>query len=241
MNPSTTTGRKLRADFGLEIRDLDLRDALSAYVWEGLRQALWAHSLLVVRRQALIAADLSRIARQIGDPDSAVKRFETLGPSPDQQWHAVGAITGAPALATLLCVREAPLSGGGMEFASTRSLYAALTAEERAVLDQTMALHAFRAEPARTIRHALVVEHPRSRARSLLLGYHVIGVEGPPLPAHLSPEALLERASVPERVYRHDFEPGDVLLWDNWALMHRACALAPGEKRIVEEVAIGSA
>lgn len=239
MDTPAVFGRRLHADFGLEVEHADLRDSLPDYVWEALRQALWEHALLVFRHQALSGADITRIARQFGASSSGVKRFETVGPTPDQAWHAVGAIEDAPASATLLCSREAPPRSGGMEFTSTRVVLAALSAEDRRLLEGVTASHVFRADPDRSIRWPLVVQQPRNGKASLLLGYHVVAIEcATALPAHLAPDALITRATTPEHVYRHDFGPDDVLLWDNSSLMHRACALMPGERCVIEEIAV---
>ncbi len=35
---------------------------------------------------------------------------------------------------------------------------------------------------------------------------------------------LLERATTPERVYRHEWQPGDTVLWDNRGLLPRVSA-----------------
>ena len=33
---------------------------------------------------------------------------------------------------------------------------------------------------------------------------------------------LLERSTAPERVYRHEWEVGDTVIWDNRGVLHRA-------------------
>jgi taurine dioxygenase len=226
--------RILHKDFGLEIRGIDLRaDAIRT-----IRDALEKHSLLVVRQQALSGDRLVEFGRRLGGGVSELKRFETPGPSTDQPWHAVGAIDGDPALATVLCVRIAPERGGGMEFTSTRALFESLSQEERDALERVTATHVFRAAPDRRVSYPLVVRHRPDAAPALLLGYHLVAVD-PPTPQPIA--ALMAAATSADRVYRHDFEAGDVLIWDNASLMHRACALREGERRVVEEVAIARA
>ena len=34
---------------------------------------------------------------------------------------------------------------------------------------------------------------------------------------------LLERSTHPERVYRHEWKVGDMVIWDNRGVLHRAC------------------
>lgn len=229
----------LHPDFGVEVSAVDLREPLSTNVGRALCAALWQHSLLVFRGQPLSNPALERVGRHLGARQSEVKRFEAAGPSPDQRWHCVGAINGDPAIATVLCPRSAPLEGGGMAFVSTRTALEALSKDQRDELANLTAVHTFHGDPARQEKHALTVAHPHTAHSSLFLGYHVRAVEGL---ASGESDALIGRlmaqATRPDAVYRHDFRPGDVLIWDNWSLMHRACALAEGEHRVVEEISI---
>jgi len=34
---------------------------------------------------------------------------------------------------------------------------------------------------------------------------------------------LLERSTTPERIYRHQWAVGDLVIWDNRGVLHRAC------------------
>ncbi len=38
---------------------------------------------------------------------------------------------------------------------------------------------------------------------------------------------LLERSTAPDRVYRHEWEVGDLVIWDNRGLLHRALPYDP--------------
>ena len=42
---------------------------------------------------------------------------------------------------------------------------------------------------------------------------------------------LLDRATVPERVYRHEWQLGDVVIWDNRGVLHRALPYDPASPR----------
>jgi alpha-ketoglutarate-dependent taurine dioxygenase len=42
---------------------------------------------------------------------------------------------------------------------------------------------------------------------------------------------LLARATVPERVYRHEWEVGDLVLWDNTGVMHHVNTYDPSSGR----------
>jgi alpha-ketoglutarate-dependent taurine dioxygenase len=72
----------------------------------------------------------------------------------------------------------------------------------------------------------------RSGRRSLVLGAttdHVVGMERDEGRALL--DDLLARATEPERVYRHVWNVGDVVIWDNRGVLHRACPYDPTSPR----------
>lgn len=229
----------LHQDFGIEILDIDLQDAQSDAVWSSLRDSLARHALLVLRKQKLTHEAMQRAALRFGSRHGVVQRVETRGPSENQEWHCTEALEGAPAIATVLCAREAPPQDGGMEFVSTRAAFAALCAAEQQKLLRATGSHVFRAEPERVCTYPLVVTHPHTEQRSLFIGAHLVRIAGiAAAESERLVRQLVEGATQPERIYHHDFRPDDVLIWENASLMHRACALRPGEKRVVEEISV---
>ena len=155
-------------------------------------------------------------------------------------WHIDGMTEDIPIMATLLSARAVASNGGETEFASTYAAYDALTDEEKdRYLDVRVvhtieasqrnanpnpspeALAMMRSRPSK--EHPLVWQH-RSGRRSLVLGAttdHVVGMEPDESRAFL--DGLLDRATVPERVYRHTWAVGDLVIWDNRGVLHRAC------------------
>lgn len=70
----------------------------------------------------------------------------------------------------------------------------------------------------------LVKVHPQTGAKSLFIGRHAFGI---PRLSRVASQALLQSllahvVSDPRRVYTHRWRAGDLLLWDNRALLHRA-------------------
>jgi alpha-ketoglutarate-dependent taurine dioxygenase len=62
-----------------------------------------------------------------------------------------------------------------------------------------------------------------SGRRSLVLGAtteSVVGMDSAEGRAFL--DGLLERSTTPDRVYRHEWEIGDLVIWDNTGVLHRA-------------------
>lgn len=145
-----------------------------------------------------------------------------------------------PALASVLRCRSVAPEGGQTEFANTYAIYDDLSPTDQAWFDTLEATHSQEtiqrkafpnptdwqlglwgegAIPATT--HPLVWHH-RTGRKSLLLGETMKCVEG--LSAEES-AALVERLMAlsdrPEYIYRHHWQVGDVLIWDNSGTVHR--------------------
>jgi len=163
-------------------------------------------------------------------------------------WHIDGATEDVPIMATLLSAHAIAESGGETEFASTYAAYDDLTDDEKERYEDVRVVHTFEAaqrlvnpDPspeelakwqARPPKEHPLVWHHRSGRRSLVLGAtasHVAGMdldEGRALLAD-----LLARATAPEGVYRHEWAVGDMVIWDNRGVMHRACPYDPSSPR----------
>jgi alpha-ketoglutarate-dependent taurine dioxygenase len=88
------------------------------------------------------------------------------------------------------------------------------------------------------------LEHPlvytdRSGHRSLLLGQsadHIVGVKLPDGRALLA--RLLDWAVQPDFHYRHDWQPGDLVMWNNPGALHRVIPYADDSGRAVHRTSI---
>ncbi len=221
----------LHPDFGVELPTLPAPDALDA----GLRQ----HALIVVRHARMTDESLLALGQALGRVDGGVKRFTGEGPSPDQRWHHVGAIVDTPARATLLYPEIAAPGAPGMQFVSMRAAWNALPAAEQQALAGRVAVHTFRSAPGQRAAQPLVFSPGYAAETALFVGYHAVGIEGMAnADAQRLLTALMAQATALPRVYTHAFQPGDFIVWDNRALMHRACALPAGASRAVREIAI---
>jgi alpha-ketoglutarate-dependent taurine dioxygenase len=164
-------------------------------------------------------------------------------------WHIDGLFEDAPPpRASILAARRLSASGGQTEFCNTYAAYDDLPEADRKRCEPLRVLHtleasnramspddgpedveAWRKAQARREKmgrrgekeHPLVWRH-RSGRRSLVLGMTVDHVVG--LPDAGSRE-LVERLSAHttrrENVYRHEWQMGDVIIWDNCGVMHR--------------------
>src|SRR4029453_12880135 len=159
-------------------------------------------------------------------------------------WHIDGCTDDIPIMATVLSAHAVAESGGETEFASTYTAYDDLSDGEKERLDDVRVVHTFEAaqrlanddpspeelamwrrRPAK--EHPLVWRHQSGR-RSLVMGAtadHVAGMD--PHQGRGPPAARLARSTTPERVYRHVWSVGDMVIWDNRGVLHRACPYDP--------------
>ncbi len=163
-------------------------------------------------------------------------------------WHIDGCTDDIPIMATVLTAHAVAATGGETEFASSYAAYDDLSEDEKRDLEDVRVVHTFeaaqrlvnddpspeelamwRARPQK--EHPLVWTHASGR-RSLVLGAttsHVVGMdldEGKALLAD-----LLARSTTPDRVYRHEWAVGDMVIWDNRGVLHRACRYDPTSPR----------
>jgi len=163
-------------------------------------------------------------------------------------WHIDGCTDDIPIMATMLSAHAVAESGGETEFASSYAAYEVLSDEEKERLSDVRVVHTFEAaqrlvndDPSEeelamwrqrpSKEHPLVWRH-RSGRHSLVLGAttdHVVGMDRDEGRALL--DDLLARSTTPDLVYRHEWTLGDVVIWDNRGVLHRACRYDPNSPR----------
>ena len=154
-------------------------------------------------------------------------------------WHIDGLTEDIPIMATLLAAHAVATAGGETEFASTYAAYDNLTDDEKERFAAIRVVHSleatqrmvnpnptpeevalWRKRPSKV--HPLVWT-PLSGRRSLVLGSTTESVVGmDPAEGRAFLDGLLARATTPDRVYRHEWEVGDLVIWDNTGVLHRA-------------------
>ncbi len=170
-------------------------------------------------------------------------------------WHLDGTMDDLPQKATLLTALVVADEGGDTEFANTYAAYAALPESEKADLADLRVVHSFTAaqllttpEPTEEERAdwALVPsrEHPlvwrrRDGRRSLLIGAtadHIVGWPGDESRALL--DRLLRWVTQPRFVLRHHWHRGDLVVWDNTGLLHRAIPYEASSHRLLHRTTL---
>jgi taurine dioxygenase len=157
-------------------------------------------------------------------------------PVSNYRWHTDKAYHPVPPMLTMLYAVELPPQGGDTEFANTAMAYAALPDEmKRRIAGLRVVFRwgsslgkadaaAYRELTDRpAVSHPLVRTHPETGAKALYLGNHASHIEGLPPPESAALlDRLLEHATRREFVYAHRWRLGDLVMWDNRCLLHRA-------------------
>ena len=171
-------------------------------------------------------------------------------------WHTDSSFKRVPALCSLLSARIVPPEGGATEFASARCAYTSLPDELKRRAEGAVVVHDFAwsrdqvrpgfftAEERAVyppVRHPLVRTNPVNGRQSLFLGAHASHIDG------LSVEegrALLNtlqaHVTQPQFCYRHEWQAGDLVVWDNRCVLHRATPYDTSRyKRLMQRTTIG--
>jgi alpha-ketoglutarate-dependent 2,4-dichlorophenoxyacetate dioxygenase len=155
----------------------------------------------------------------------------------NQLWHSDSSFKQPSAKYSLLLACILPDQGGETEFADMRAAYDALPDEKTTEIEGLMTEHsAFHSRMQLgdqqytpedlakypTVEWPIVRTHPGSQRKTLFIGAHATRVLDWPVPeGRLLLADLLEHATQRQFVYRHTWCPGDLVIWDNRAVLHR--------------------
>ena len=152
-------------------------------------------------------------------------------------WHSDSSFKPVPASYSLLSGRVVVEQGGETEFADMRAAYDALDDAAKAEIEDLVCEHSLiysremlgfddlteaERETMRPVRQALTRTHPISGRQSLYLASHIGTIIGWPVPeARAFLRDLTEHATQRRFVYSHQWQPFDLVMWDNRCTMHR--------------------
>lgn len=174
----------------------------------------------------------------------------------NMHWHQDNTYMPIQSKGAVFSAKKVPTEKGDTAFADMRAAYDALDDETRQLIAGLSAHHSLahsQAELGEETKKAdseymgygldvdeaplrpLVKVHPETGVKSLAVGRHAYGIPGM---SEADSSALISRLSSfavenPSRVYQHRWTVGDVIVWDNRCLMHRACDWDFGEPRIM--------
>jgi alpha-ketoglutarate-dependent taurine dioxygenase len=181
-------------------------------------------------------------------------RFKTL--RGNEGWHMDSTYMPLAAKAGLLSAIELPSSGGETELADMRAAYDALdevTVKRISELSAYHSLYASQAKIGYVIEtgaaygyhdkgaplRPLIKTHPVTGRKVLYVGRHAYRIPGiSDKDAQALLDDLIERSCQGPRVYTHKWQVGDLIIWDNRCVLHRARPYDVAEPRTLQATRI---
>jgi alpha-ketoglutarate-dependent 2,4-dichlorophenoxyacetate dioxygenase len=174
------------------------------------------------------------------NPDgSKVSARQVKASTGNEMWHTDSSFREIPAMYSLLAAYEVPDEAGETEFASARAAYQRLDAATRELIEGRVGIHDYIYSRTKVgedavnqgqrtymhpVRQRLVRQNPVTGERNYFVASHVRGIEGmPDEEGRALIERLIAEATRPESVYRHRWQAGDFVIWDNRCMLHRGC------------------
>ena len=179
-------------------------------------------------------------------------------------WHSDLSFAKVPSRATFLYALEVAEEGGDTEWSDLYAAYDTLSNNLKRQIDGLKAIHVFdrrrnnraqvdkqffnSAEKVYGVAvpdavHPVVRRHPITKRRALYISPRfVVGIEGmEDSAAQPLLDELFEHQINPEFCYRHKWNKGDLLMWDNPSLIHigRGGIKAPGIRHMHRTMVIG--
>lgn len=164
----------------------------------------------------------------------------TLFQRGNERWHTDSSYMPVTAKASVVSARIVPDFGAGTEWADARAAYDELDPATRDQVCTLAAYHSYfhsQGQLGHHVKvgsnygfdgndlplHPLVKVHPVTTKCALYLGRHAFRIPGMrDDDAQVFLRRLLDFTCQPPRLYKHRWEVGDVVVWDNRCLLHRA-------------------
>ena len=171
-------------------------------------------------------------------------------------WHSDSSFKAVPSLCSLLSGRIVPPEGGNTEFADMRAAYDALTQDAKDKLEGLVAEHSLVYSRGTVSQEALtakakaelpgawqtmVRQNPVTGRKSIYAGGHASHVIGWPVEeGRAFIKGLNDFATQPQFVYSHRWCAGDLVIWDNRSVLHRATAYdTVRHQRLMQRTTVG--
>ncbi len=249
---------------GAEIRGVDLSQPLSQEVVVQVRQTLLDHCVIFFRGQQISEEDQVRFTAYFGRPvphvrtqaDRAIKEIFILSNVVENDrpigalgnrkitFHSDLSYMPQPGTISVLYAIEVPRTGGATQWCNCQTAYDTLDEDTRARLVGLRAVHRHYIETQnplhRLVDHPVVRTHPESGRKSLFVSPHltkyIVGYTAAQSRDLL--DRLTAHMSQPRFVWNHDWQPNDLVMWDNRPTMHRREPFPATERRIVKRTQI---
>ena len=200
--------------------------------------------------------DNSPVMTNLG-PDHTVlpeHDIQVVGLKANMLWHTDSTFLPVPAFAAVLTVQVAPSTGGETEFASTRAAFADLPADLKHRARNAVLRHRYshsRAQfSAELASHEMFTKwpdqlwgavwtNPVTGQEALYVASHACAVEG--MDEHSGRafiKELIDFTTRGEYVHAQRWRPGDVVMWDERAVLHRGRPWPYHEERTISSYVV---
>ena len=194
--------------------------------------------------------------RLADDRITSEDELHTLNLKANQLWHTDSTFLPVPALANILAARVLSSTGGETEFASTRVAWKDMPESLKARVRHAVLRHRFAHSRGKISPELAKLEqftkwpdqtwkaiwhNPLNGEDALYIASHAFAVEGlPEAEGTALIDELISFATRPGYVYVHDWRPGDVLIWDERAVLHRGRPWPYGEERTLASICVSA-
>lgn len=242
----TLTVTPLAGSLGAEIRDCDLAH-LEAGEFDRIHEAFLTHHVLAFRDQKLEPEQQIEFGQRWGELYvhpiiPSLKDYEEIvvisnnGKKRNltEYWHSDVSFDPTPPMASALLAVELPAYGGDTMFANQHAVYDRLSDGLKRMLDGVRALHTGSGLAASTGKgeswrkqgqlHPVVRTHPETGQKALYVSpAFTVALEDMTIEESSALLTLLYKAGhSPDVTYRHRWQAGDMVMWDNRSVMHYA-------------------
>ncbi len=163
--------------------------------------------------------------------------FDSDGGYRADRWHSDVTFRSEVPGIGILCMRTLPAVGGDTMFSNCTYAYEQLSGGMKKLLDKRRAWHETAVDA--TAEHPVVIAHPVTGEPALFVN-HIFTRRIMNLPEAESAAILpflLAHIARPEFTYRHQWQLGDIVMWDNWSTQHYAL-FDYTERRTVDRVTL---
>jgi taurine dioxygenase len=168
-------------------------------------------------------------------------------------WHSDLSYVERPSLGSMLHAQELPARGGDTLFANMHKAWDALPPHLKQVIDGRLAEHSYlnkygelqkrspwrpdlsqeQKDRVKPVAHPVARMHPETGRKALFVSEHfttrILGM--PEDESRDLLQQLFKHSTQPQFIYRHVWQPHDMVFWDNRSLMHLATGCPDDERR----------
>lgn len=200
------------------------------------------------------AFEISQVSNRTEGGIADAMDLHTLNLKANQLWHTDSTFMPTPALANLLIARVVSSSGGETEFASTRAAWRDLPNATKTRVRNAVFRHRYSHSRARISpvlaalpmfnkwpdqRWRALWRNPVTGEDALYIASHVFAVDGvPDAEGAALVDELIAFSTQDRYVYSHSWRPGDVLIWDERATLHRGRPWPYAEERTLSSICV---